>query len=432
MAKQFFKDLPDTTTPLTANRLNGLLDGEEAMGNLVVDSIRSKNMFGAYTFLNGYYTSDGTYNTAATNGTFEFIEVKPSTTYVFSLSSSIRTINISEFNSSKTWIKRTLSSNNVSSFSITTASTTKYIALCLNIDNSTTVTSSAIENLSPQLEEGSTATNYVPYQELNPDNFKNEEIVVGSIRSKNIFSFNYEVTDTAVTHIISNNTIIQTNTGAYARSSWKITNLTIGTTYTLSCNYTNSNSCSLRLSIFNSTNSTMIAETTATTSTSGSFNLTFTASETTHYIRFGTNTTSSGNTNSVTFSNIQLETGSTATNYMPYQNLNGMENYSTEEVVIGTFLGKPLYRKVINLGNLPNNTTKNILHNISNLDVLVNCYGTAKRTDGNILILPNVDKDGLQYSVRLSANSYQLIVTTGSDRSAFSGYAVMEYTKTTD
>ena len=129
---------------------------------------------------------------------------------------------------------------------------------------------------------------------------------------------------------------------------------------------------------------------------------------------------------------MQLEEGSTATNYMPYQNLSGMETYSNSETVIGTFLGKPLYRKVIDLGNLPNNTTKNILHNISNLDVLVNCYGTAKRTDGNILILPNIDKDGLQYSVRLSANSYQLIVTTGSDRSAFLGYAVMEYTKTTD
>ena len=45
MAKQFFKDLPNTTTPLTATRLNGLLDGEEALGNLVVDSIRSKKLY---------------------------------------------------------------------------------------------------------------------------------------------------------------------------------------------------------------------------------------------------------------------------------------------------------------------------------------------------------------------------------------------------
>ena len=147
------------------------------------------------------------------------------------------------------------------------------------------------------------------------------EMIVNSIRSKNMFNFNYEVTDTSVTHIVTNNTIIQTNAGAYARSSWKIPNLTIGKTYNFSCNYTNSNSCSIRLSIFNSTNTTLITETSATTSTSGNFSLTFTATETSIYIRFGTNTTSSANTNSVTFSNIQLEEGSTATTYYPYQNL---------------------------------------------------------------------------------------------------------------
>lgn len=45
MAKQFFKDLPDTSTPLNASRLNGLLDGDEALGNIVIDSISSKNFF---------------------------------------------------------------------------------------------------------------------------------------------------------------------------------------------------------------------------------------------------------------------------------------------------------------------------------------------------------------------------------------------------
>lgn len=45
MARDFFKNLPDTTTPLTAPRLNGLLDGDEAMGNIVVDSVKTKNIF---------------------------------------------------------------------------------------------------------------------------------------------------------------------------------------------------------------------------------------------------------------------------------------------------------------------------------------------------------------------------------------------------
>lgn len=45
MAREFFKNLPNTTTPLTAPRLNGLLDGDEAMGNIVVDSVMTKNIF---------------------------------------------------------------------------------------------------------------------------------------------------------------------------------------------------------------------------------------------------------------------------------------------------------------------------------------------------------------------------------------------------
>lgn len=44
MAKEFFKDLPDTSTPLSATRINGLLDGEESMGSIVVENIRSKNL----------------------------------------------------------------------------------------------------------------------------------------------------------------------------------------------------------------------------------------------------------------------------------------------------------------------------------------------------------------------------------------------------
>ena len=44
MAREFFKNLPNTTTPLSASRINGLLDGDEAMGNVVVDSIRGKNL----------------------------------------------------------------------------------------------------------------------------------------------------------------------------------------------------------------------------------------------------------------------------------------------------------------------------------------------------------------------------------------------------
>lgn len=48
MARNFFNNLPNTTTPLTAPRLNALLDGDEPMGNIKVDSIQTKNMIGGW------------------------------------------------------------------------------------------------------------------------------------------------------------------------------------------------------------------------------------------------------------------------------------------------------------------------------------------------------------------------------------------------
>lgn len=56
MAREFFKNLPNTTTPLTAPRLNGLLDGDEPMGNIVVDSVRTKNLFNINGNVNEYNT----------------------------------------------------------------------------------------------------------------------------------------------------------------------------------------------------------------------------------------------------------------------------------------------------------------------------------------------------------------------------------------
>lgn len=127
---------------------------------------------------------------------------------------------------------------------------------------------------------------------------------------------------------------------------------------------------------------------------------------------------------------IQIEEGTTATTYTPYQNLGGMENYSSEEVVIGTFLGKPLYRKVIEFGNLPNITTKNVNHNISNLDKIINLYGNAYDSNSTTSFpLPFTSLSSLNYCIALYATSSTVSLQTGIDRSNLTGYIVIEYTK---
>lgn len=69
MAREFFKNLPNTTTPLTAPRLNGLLDGDEAMGNILVDTIKTKNNFNinGEINVNGFSGNIGSYNSVSNN-----------------------------------------------------------------------------------------------------------------------------------------------------------------------------------------------------------------------------------------------------------------------------------------------------------------------------------------------------------------------------
>lgn len=127
-----------------------------------------------------------------------------------------------------------------------------------------------------------------------------------------------------------------------------------------------------------------------------------------------------------------------STNYK--NSLDAKSTYSTTETVIGTWLGKPLYRKVIDFGALPNATTKNVstglLINEANI---VNYYGVATGTSGNlkyVLTLPDINPNGANQATRLTMNSennyYMLNISTGIDRSNYTANIVIEYTKTTD
>jgi microcystin-dependent protein len=106
--------------------------------------------------------------------------------------------------------------------------------------------------------------------------------------------------------------------------------------------------------------------------------------------------------------------------------------YSTSEIVVGTWVnGKPLYRKVYDLGNLPNTGNKDVATGLT--DVMVqNIYGRAYNpVSTNVITLPYVAIE-MQAMVSLAFNNNNIRVVAGSDRSNLTGYAVLEYTKTTD
>lgn len=111
------------------------------------------------------------------------------------------------------------------------------------------------------------------------------------------------------------------------------------------------------------------------------------------------------------------------------------EVYSTNEVKTDNYWidGSPIYRKVIELGTLPNSGQKLVNHGISNLDKIVSAQGTAYAT-GVIMPIPNVavgtQATDLQAQVNLFfPNLTQVRIITGTDRSGYTGYLILEYTK---
>ena len=109
-------------------------------------------------------------------------------------------------------------------------------------------------------------------------------------------------------------------------------------------------------------------------------------------------------------------------------------HYSTDEQIIGTWIdGKPLYQKVIDIGNLPNSGTKSVLHNITNIKRVIEIHGSALSSNtGNSVPLPYIYPNGTQYLISIVVTLTQINIVSGMDRSNLSGYVILKYTKTTD
>ena len=115
--------------------------------------------------------------------------------------------------------------------------------------------------------------------------------------------------------------------------------------------------------------------------------------------------------------------------------VNTKSTYSTTETVIGTWIdGKPIYRKVIDIGNLPNNDYKDVAHNINNIrdftkiDAIINTgtgyYYSLNMRGTSVMFADN--------TTVIRADTTKIQIGTTGNYSAQSGYAILEYTKTTD
>ena len=120
------------------------------------------------------------------------------------------------------------------------------------------------------------------------------------------------------------------------------------------------------------------------------------------------------------------------------EKIDSLENYSTEEKIIGKWIdGKPIYRKVVYINNLANNGDKNvpcniganvidqmIKHDVVWYDSTDKSWFSGKRWDSpSIYIAYNYSTTG----------DYVWIRSVGTNWSARTSkaYAIFEYTKTT-
>ena len=103
--------------------------------------------------------------------------------------------------------------------------------------------------------------------------------------------------------------------------------------------------------------------------------------------------------------------------------------YSTTETVVGKWNNNDLYRKIVNVGSLPNNTNAGTDSGITNLGEVVSMRGYAKDS-ASIINLPYASptaSDSISMWYDIASN--KIYVNTKNDKSNFTGYVVIEYTK---
>lgn len=159
-----------------------------------------------------------------------------------------------------------------------------------------------------------------------------------------------------------------------------------------------------------------------------------------HYTTSGTDEILEANTNVFNGTMTQWDTLTTAQKKtytsasITEDSLDGSLNvYSTSEVKTNKVWidGKPIYRKVVDFGTMPDTAAKSVAHGISSLGTVVELRAMMTNGEGWFLPIPFVS-GAFEYQVSVTTSDTNITVTTFMDRTAWHGWAIIEYTKTTD
>ena len=111
------------------------------------------------------------------------------------------------------------------------------------------------------------------------------------------------------------------------------------------------------------------------------------------------------------------------------------ETYSTAEVKTNKIWvdGKSIYRKAIPITMQSSAEQKNYDIGISDLNSICNFYGIIYNSTNSTRPLPFIDANNITNNIRMDIqNGTTLRITTGASWSGYTGYVVIEYTKTTE
>lgn len=116
-------------------------------------------------------------------------------------------------------------------------------------------------------------------------------------------------------------------------------------------------------------------------------------------------------------------------------NIEDSSIYSTEETKVGTWIdGKPIYRKVYTIDALPNATWLHFSVEIQNVDTLISLRGVAKSASEAFEMPSAYDATHFDPIVANfnGTTIYEIRFKPSSDRTPYSAFTILEYTKTTD
>lgn len=117
------------------------------------------------------------------------------------------------------------------------------------------------------------------------------------------------------------------------------------------------------------------------------------------------------------------------------QTISNMD-YSTSEQDTGCkwIDGKPIYKKTVDIGSLPNATIKTVAHGVTSIGTVIDAKGSALRsTDSVWFLIPNTPNPlvgNVNVGIGITVSSSSIEISTGADRANMTGYVTIWYTKT--